>query len=77
MNRRRKDSIYNARDIEHGTFTPIVIIVKGVMGHEGHRYHKTLAEKVTTKTGEKYEDVTRLIQVKISFIVLRAALLYL
>ena len=40
-------------------------------------YHKTLAEKIANKTGEKYEDVTRLIRVKTSFLVLRAALLYL
>ena len=62
-------------EIEHGTFTPIVITVKGVMRHEGHRYHKTLAEKIANKTGEKYEDVTRLIRMTTSFIVLRAALL--
>ena len=59
-------------EVEHGTFTPIVITVKGVMGH---RYHKTLAEKIANKTGEKYEDITRLIRVKTSFLVLRAGLL--
>ena len=68
---------YNARimDIEHGTFTPIVVTVKGVVGPEGSRFHKELAEKIATKTGERYDDVTRLIRTKISFLVLRAALL--
>ena len=72
-----KKTQYNARvmEIEQGTFTPIVVTVKGVMGQEAIRYHKALAEKISTKTGEKYEDVTRLIRTKLSFLVLKAALL--
>ena len=68
---------YNARvmEVEQGTFTPIVLTVKGVMAPECSKYHKTLAEKISLKTGERYEDVTRLIRVKTSFIVLRSALL--
>ena len=62
-------------EIEQGTFTPVVITVKGVMGQEGNRFHKALANKISDKTGEKYEDVTRLIRTKVSFLVLRAALL--
>ena len=62
-------------EIEQGTFTPIVVTVKGVMAPECSKFHKTLAEKISVKTGERYEDVTRLIRVKISFLVLRAALL--
>ena len=77
IHEQEKKRQYNAKimEIKHGTFTPIVITVKGVMGHEGHRYHKTRAEKIANKTGEKYEDVKRIIRVKTSFIVLRAALL--
>ena len=68
---------YNARvmEVEHGTFTPIVLTVKGVVGQEGNRFHKVLAEKISEKTGERYEDVTRMIRTKVSFLVLRAALL--
>ena len=72
-----KKRSYNSRvmEIEQGTFTPIVVTVKGVMGQEASRYHKTLAEKIAVKIGEKYEDVTRLIRTKLSFLVLKAALL--
>ena len=72
-----KKRAYNARvmEIEQGTFTPIVLTVKGVMAPEATRYHKVLAEKISVKTGEKYEDVTRLIRIKLSFLVLKAALL--
>ena len=68
---------YNSRvmEIEQGTFTPIVLTVKGVMAPEGSKYHKTLAQKISVKTGEKYEDVNRLIRIKTSFLVQRAALL--
>jgi hypothetical protein len=76
-NEQQKKNHYNTRvvEMEHGTFTPIVLTIKGVMGPEANCFHKTLAEKIATKTGERYEDVTRLIRVKISFLVLRAAIL--
>jgi hypothetical protein len=45
------------------------------MGYECSRYHKTLAEKMSRKNGEKYEDIMRYIRVKISFLVLNATLL--
>lgn len=72
-----KKGQYNARimEIEQGTFTPIVVTVKGVVGQEASRFHKALAEKISNKTGERYDDVTRLIRTKISFLVLRSALL--
>ena len=72
-----KKNEYNARvmEIEQGTFTPIVVTVKGVMGQEAIRYHKALAEKIADKTGEKYDDVTRLIRTKLSFLVVKASLL--
>ena len=68
---------YNARvmEIEQGTFTPIVLTVKGVTGHEANIYHKILAQKIASKSGERYEDITRLIRIKTSFLVLRAALM--
>ena len=61
---------YNQRviEIEQVTFTPLVSSVKVVT--EASRFRKTLANKIATKTGERYKDVTRL-----SFLVLRASLL--
>lgn len=68
---------YNSRvmEIEHGTFTPLVITVKGVIAPEANRFHKTLAEKIAIKSGERYDDVNRLIRIKMSFLVIKAALL--
>ena len=71
-----KKRCYNARviEVEQGTLTPIVITVKGVMGPETNCYHKALAEKISKKTGERFSDITRLIRLKLSFLVLRASL---
>ena len=45
------------------------------MGKECQIFHKALAMKIAEKTDERYSDVTRLLRVKLSFIVLKAALL--
>ena len=71
-----KKRAYNARvmAVEHATFTPLVYTIKGVMGKECSVYHKALAEKLATKSGDMYSEVTRLIRVKLSFIILKSAL---
>ena len=71
-----KKRAYNARvmAVEHATFTPLVYTIKGVMGKECSIYHKALAEKLATKSGDRYGKVTRLIRVKLSFIILKSAL---
>ena len=61
-------------EVEHGTFTPLVFSIKGVMGQECQIFHKALAERLAEKTGEIYNDVTRLIRVKLSFLVQKIAL---
>ena len=45
------------------------------MGHECQKYHTTLAEKISAKNGERYEDVMRYIRVNISFLILKSTLL--
>ena len=42
---------------EQGTFTPIVLTVKGVIGPEDNRL--SIAKKNAIKTGEQYDDVTQ------------------
>ncbi len=61
-------------EVEHGTFTPLIFSVKGVMGPECQSFHKILAGKISEKTGERYEEVTRMIRVKLSFMIMRSAL---
>ena len=72
-----KKGKYNTRimEVDQGTFTPLVLTVKGVMGHECEKFHKALAEKIARKKGERYEDIMRYIRIKISFLITKAALL--
>ena len=68
---------YNQRiiQVEHGTLTPLIFTTSGAMGKECQKFHKTLAEKISVKNGDKYEDITRYIRLKFSFLVLKATLL--
>ena len=61
--------------VEHGSFTPLVFTTTGVMGHECSIFHKSLAEKISVKKGERYEDIVRYMRVKFSYLALRATLM--
>ena len=68
---------YNKRvmEVEHGSLTPLVFTTSGVMGYECEKFHKTLAEKISEKKGEKYQDVMRYLRVKLSYLSVRSTLL--
>ena len=74
---REKKRQYNNRimNIEHGTFTPLVFSVTGVMGKECSVFHKHIADKIARKTEQSYNDVISVIRCKLSFLILRSALL--
>ena len=62
-----KKKKYNRRvmEVEHGSFTPLVITTSGVMSHECLKYHKALAEKISTKKDERYDTIMRYLRVKL------------
>ena len=68
---------YNDRVIkcEHGSLTPLVFSINGGVSHEGSVFHKHLAEKIANKTGQKYERIMSWIRCKLSFVIMRSALL--
>ena len=68
---------YNQRimQVEHGTLTPLVFTTTGAMGHECQKYHKTLADKISIKNGDRYDEIMRYIRVKVSFLVLKGVIL--
>ena len=68
---------YNRRimEVEHGTFTPLVFTTTGVMSHECTIFHKALAEKISKKKGDTYQDIMRYLRVKFSFLAMKATLL--
>ena len=62
-------------EIEQGSFTPLVFSTTGVMAHECSVYHKALAQKLSEKKNERYEDIMRYLRVKLSFLALKSTLL--
>ena len=72
-----KKTEHNRRvmEVEQGSFTPLVFTTSGVMRHECTKYHKTLAEKLSEKRGERYDTIMRYLRVKLSFFALKATLL--
>ena len=74
---KEKKRHYNRRimEIEHGTFTPLIFTTSGVMGHECNIFHKALAEKLSLKKGDRYDEVMRYLRVKISYLALKSTLM--
>ena len=68
---------YNQRimRVEHGTFTPLVFSLNGVMAPECERFHKHIAQRIAEKTGERYSNIVTMIRCKLSFLILRACLM--
>ena len=62
--------------IEQGTFTPLFFTTTGGRGEECLRYHCRLAELLAEKKGETYSRTMSWLRTKISFSILRSALLY-
>ena len=56
-------------------FTPLIFTTTGVMSHECSIFHKSLAEKISKKRGDGYDEVVRYLRVKFSFLALKATLL--
>ena len=74
---KEKKKNYNQRimQVEHGTFTPLIYSVNGGIGPECEQFHKHLAEKIAEKSGEQYTSILTWIRCKLSFLLLRAALM--
>ena len=67
---------YASRIIEvvNGTFTPLVFTTTGGMSQECQRSHSRLAELISSKKQEEYATTITWIRTKVSFAILRTAL---
>ena len=61
--------------VEQASFTPLVFTTTGGMGRECLRYHSRLAELISIKKGEDYAKTMTWIRGKLSFSILRPALI--
>ena len=77
LHENEKKRLYNQRvtEIEQGTFTPLIFTTTGGMGEECKKYHSRLAELISLKKGECYSKTMAWIKAKISFSIIRSALL--
>ena len=73
--KKKKNEYANrVREIEHGTFTPLVFSTTGGMGREAEVVFKKLAGMISTKTDERYSVVIGWLRTRVSFSLLRSAL---
>ncbi|KAL9959428.1 hypothetical protein ACROYT_G032751 [Oculina patagonica] len=62
-------------EVEQGTFTPLIFSSTGGMGTECKIYHKRLVELLSTKKGESYANTMLWVRARVSFALIRSALL--
>ena len=62
-------------EVEQATFTPLVLSTTGGMAAECKGYHSRLAELLATKNRESYATTMSWIRARVSFALLRSALL--
>ena len=61
--------------IEQGTFTPLVFTTTGGMADECVKDYSRLAELITNKKGESHSNEISWIRTKVSFVIVRSAIL--
>ena len=62
-------------EIEHGTFTPLVMGTNGGMGKECSRFLTSLAQKLAEKQNEEYGIIISWIRTRLSFDISKSAIL--
>ena len=69
-----KKRAYNERvqEIEHGSFTPIVMSATGGMARECSKFYSRLSEMIAEKRDQPYSVITSWIRRKISFSLIRS-----
>ena len=71
-----KKRLYSSRvlEVEQGTFTPLVFTTIGDLSDECQHYHSRLAELLAVKKQESYASTIAWIGTRVSFVILRSAL---
>ncbi len=74
---RQKKSAYNRRiiEVDHGTFTPLVLSTTGGMGRESETFFKRIAEKMARRTGQRYSETMSFIRKRLRFDLLRTTII--
>ena len=72
-----KETFYSERvkQVEKGSFTPLVLSTTGGMGNQATTFLKSLAHKIADKRDERYADVIGFLRTKLRFSLLRSVLI--
>ena len=62
-------------NVEDGTFAPLIFSVTGGAGPEARIFLKILCDKIASKTGQEYSNVSNFLKCKISFLLRKLVLL--
>ncbi len=63
------------REIEHATFTPLVLSATGGLGNEANTFYKRLASLLATKWSNPYNSTVRWLRCRLSFSLLRSSIM--
>ena len=76
-NEKEKRRQYERRviDIEHGSFTPLVMSITGGMGPSASIFYKRLAAMISSKCSSTYSETMRMIRCKLAFSLIDSAVL--
>ena len=74
LNEKEKKRLCNERimQVEHDTFTPLVMIATGGMGREYSKFHSWLSELISEKSESSYSIVATWIRRKIIFALIKS-----
>ena len=74
-NEKKRQYAERVMEIEQGTFTPLVFTTTGGMANECAKHHSRLAELIANKKGESHSSAISWIGAKVSFAIVRSAIL--
>ena len=74
-NEKKRQYAERVMEIEQETFTPLVFTTTGGKADECVKYHSRLAELIANKKGESYSSAISWIRAKVSFAIVRSAIL--
>ena len=72
---KRRHYEQRVREVEHATFTPLVMSVTGGMGKAATTFYKRLASMISEKRNNEYSQTVNWIRCKLSFALLRASIM--
>ena len=72
---KRRQYEQRVREVEHGTFTPLVMSTTGGMGRAASVFYKRLASLLSEKRGVHYSKTMGWIRCRLSFALLRSSLM--